>query len=72
MNSERAPTCIILTILQVYDVDMLVSISLLGGKREEACSIETMSAWIEVVTKELKELGQVLTEGRTVLDSKLI
>ena len=51
---------------------MLVALALFRRQCEESLAVHTCSAWLEVVPKELEELGEVLREGTTMIDSKLL
>ena len=51
---------------------MLIPLSLFTGEGKEACAIQTMCCWVEIVAKELKEFRQVLAKRRDMINAKLL
>ena len=58
--SEGTPRCVVLSVLNVQNVDVLVSFALFWGELEEFGAVKPQIVRLEVVPKELQELGQVL------------
>ena len=63
---------VICAVLQVKDVDVIVAVSLLWGQRKERLSIHAGCPWLEMVAKELEELGQILRECAAMIDAELL
>ena len=70
VDSECASRRIVRAILKISNVNMLVTVSLLGAQCEEASAVETMCARVKVVAKELEELSQILRERTELIDAE--
>lgn len=72
IDSECAARSVVRTVLEVSDVYHFVRASLLCRQSEESSAINSMSGWVEIVAKELEELGKVLGQRAAVVDPELL
>ena len=57
VNSESTPSSVVVSVLDVKDVDVVVALLLLRAQTEELCAIETAFFRVEKVPEELEELS---------------
>ena len=57
VNSESTPSSVVVSVLDVKDVDVIVALLLLRAQTEELCAIKTAFFRVEKVPEELEELS---------------
>ena len=72
IDAESAAGGVVGTVLEVTNVNMVASGPNVLRQHEETGAVKPMRRWLEVVPKELEELGEVLGERAAVVDAKLL